>query len=225
MRVCCLFSGGKDSCYSLHRMLLSGFDVEVLLTMRPCSEESWLYQTPGMEVSELFGELTGIETRVVDSPPDKENEMPALTGALMGLKEEYDLDAVCSGALLSDYQRMAFSHSAHNAGLISYTPIWRNDGRTYMRDLNEFGFRFVLLSYASAGFRPDDLGRIISEEDLKRFFEISKRWGSHPAFEGGEAETLVLSAPLYEKSMEIKGTIVEESEYNARYVIEEAWLI
>lgn len=225
MRVCSLFSGGKDSCYSLHRMLLSGFEVPVLLTVRSRDPDSWLYQTPGMEVAHLFGGLTGIETRILDSPPEKEEEMGVLTGALIGLREEFNLDAVCSGALMSDYQRMIFSNATMDAGLVSYTPIWRKDGRTYMRDLLEFGFRFMLLSYASEGFQVSDLGKVIGESDLERFFEISESWGSHPAFEGGEAETLVLDSPLYERSLEVRGSIKEEGPCNALYVIEEAWLV
>ena len=87
MRVCCLFSGGKDSSYSLHKMLLSGFEVPVLLTIRSADPDSWLYQTPGMEASHLFSEITGIETRVIDSPASKEEEKGTLTGALIALKE------------------------------------------------------------------------------------------------------------------------------------------
>ncbi|MEA3558416.1 MAG: diphthine--ammonia ligase [Candidatus Thermoplasmatota archaeon] len=225
MRVCCLFSGGKDSCYSLHKMLLSGFEIPVLLTIRSKCKDSWLYQTPGIEVSHLFSELTGIETRIIDSPEGKDDEQGALTGALIALKEEFNLDAICSGALLSDYQRMAFSHAAMDAGLISYTPIWRNDGKEYMRGLYTFGFRFILLSYASEGFELSDLGRVIGETELERLFALSDRWGSHPAFEGGEAETLVLEAPLYKKSMEVKGSMIEEGPCNARYVIEKAVIV
>ncbi|MGA1866897.1 MAG: diphthine--ammonia ligase [Thermoplasmatota archaeon] len=217
MRVCCLFSGGKDSSYSLHRMLLSGFEVPVLLTMRSADPDSWLYQTPGMEASHLFQELTGIETRVVDSPVSKDREKEVLTGALKALKDEFGLDAVCSGALMSDYQRMAFTECAFDAGLVSFTPLWRKDGRSYMRELIDQGFRFILLSYASEGFRPSDLGTIIDEKALDRFISLSERWGSHPAFEGGEAETLVLEAPLYKHRMIVEGQANEDGPYRARF--------
>lgn len=225
MRVCCLFSGGKDSSYSLHKMLLSGFEVPVLLTMRSADPDSWLYQTPGMEASHLFQELTGIETRIVDSPPDKEEEKEALTKALEELKEEFGLDAICAGALLSDYQRMIFTHAATDAGLISYAPIWRKDGKEYMKNLSDFGFKFMLLSYASEGFDPSDLGKVIDEKGLERFFSIAEKWGSHPAFEGGEAETLVLEAPLYRKRLKVSGEIEEEGPYRARFKIKEMSLV
>ncbi|MGA1848538.1 MAG: diphthine--ammonia ligase [Thermoplasmatota archaeon] len=224
MRVCCLFSGGKDSCYSLHRMLLSGFEVPLLLTMRSPDPDSWLYQTPGMEASHLFQELTGIETRVIDTPGEKELEGDFLAGALEDLGREFDLDAVCSGALLSDYQRMIFSSSAMEAGLISYTPLWRKDGRTYMKDLLDHGFRFILLSYASEGFSPSDLGRVVSNDEMERFLSISGKWRAHPAFEGGEAETLVLEAPLYKKKLEVKGEVREQGPCRARYVLKEVSL-
>ncbi|MGA1821788.1 MAG: diphthine--ammonia ligase [Thermoplasmatota archaeon] len=222
MRVCCLFSGGKDSSYSLHRMLLSGFEVPVLLTVRSSDPDSWLYQTPGIEISHLFPDLTGIETEILDSPADRDREREVLTARLIDMKERFRLDAVCTGALLSDYQRMIFSHAAFDAGLISYTPIWRKDGIGYLNDLVGSGFEFILLSYSSEGFDPGDLGRIVDDEMKERFLDIAERWRSHPAFEGGEAETLVLSAPLYRKRLEIRGEVRIESEFRARYMIREA---
>ncbi|MBN1390395.1 MAG: diphthine--ammonia ligase [Candidatus Thermoplasmatota archaeon] len=225
MRVCCLFSGGKDSSYSLHRMLLSGFEVPVLLTMRSADPDSWLYQTPGMEASHMFHELTGIETRVVHSPVSRELEKEVLSGALKVLKDEFDLDAVCSGALMSDYQRMAFTDAACDAGLVSFTPLWRKDGRTYMKELLELGFRFILLSYSSEGFGDQDLGRVVEEADLERFFSLSDRWRSHPAFEGGEAETLVLEAPLYKRRMEVEGCVIKDGPCRARFVLNRMVLV
>ena len=105
---------------------------------------------------------------------------------------------------------------------ISYTPLWRKDGRRYMEELTEQGFSYVLLSYASAGFSPDLLGKEVDRHLLERLFEISDEWDSHPAFEGGEAETLVVRAPRYKGSLDISGRVEQEGEYNARYFIEEA---
>ncbi|MFW3146434.1 MAG: diphthine--ammonia ligase [Thermoplasmatota archaeon] len=224
MRVCCLFSGGKDSSYSLHRMLLSGFDVPVLLTIRPSDPHPLLYQGPGMEIAHHFQELTGIRTRILDIGTEEE-ELPALTGALIALREEFDLDGICAGALLSDYQRMAFTHAASDAGLVSYAPLWRKDGKRFMKDLIGSGFKFILLSYASEGFSVSDLGRVVGETEMERFFGLSDRWGAHPAFEGGEAETLVIEAPLYKKRLEVKGSVFEEGPFNARYIIQEARVI
>jgi ABC transporter with metal-binding/Fe-S-binding domain ATP-binding protein len=222
MRVCCLFSGGKDSAYALHRMLLSGFEVPVLLTIRSKDPDSWLYHTPGLEVSHLFEGITGIPTEIIISPHEKEKEQIVLTEALKKLKKKYDLDAICSGALLSDFQRMKFSHAAMDAGMISYTPIWRKDGWRYMRELNEIGFNYILVSFSSPGFTESDLGIPVDENMLKRFFKISRKWGSHPAFEGGEAETMILGGPLFPGEMKVKGNVVREGEFNARFVIEEA---
>ncbi len=222
MRILCLFSGGKDSSYALHRMLMSGFDVVALLTIRSRNPDSWLYQVPGMEISHLFQRLTGIPVEIFDSPEDPEDEERELSRILGVLRSKYNLDAVCSGAFLSDYQRMRFTNAAYENGLISYTPLWRKDGRRYMEELAQQGFSYILLSYASAGFTPNLLGKEVDGPLLEKLLAISDRWGSHPAFEGGEAETLVIKAPLYKGSLEISGGVEQEGEYNARFIIEEA---
>jgi ABC transporter with metal-binding/Fe-S-binding domain ATP-binding protein len=224
MRVCCLFSGGKDSAYALHRMLLSGFDVPVLLTIRSKDPSSPLFHTPGMEVSHLFEGLTGIRTEVIESPDDPDAEQDLLTGVLKDLKARYDLDAVCTGALLSDFQRMRFAHAAMDAGLICYSPLWRKEPKRYMEDLLSSGLEHMLISYSSAGFLPEHLGKIMDNELLEKLFRVSDRWGSHPAFEGGEAETMVLGGPLFPKRLEVKGSVVVEGQHSARFMIEEASL-
>jgi len=222
MRVCCLFSGGKDSAFALHRLLLSGFEVPVLLTIRSDDPDSWLYHTHGLEAAHLFSDLTGIRTEVVRSGKVSKEEQETLRRTLVDMKERYDLDAICSGALLSDFQRMRFSHAAMDAGLISYTPIWRKDGWKYMEEMGEFGFSYMLVSYASPGFSPSDLGVEVTTAMQERFMENARKWGMHPAFEGGEAETMITGAPLFRKRLEVKGHVEETGEYSARFIIEEA---
>ena len=65
----------------------------------------------------------------------------------------------------------------------------------------------------------------VDGKDMERFFSISDEWGSHPAFEGGEAETLVLEAPFYRKKVSVKGEIEEDGPYRARYRISEVNLV
>jgi uncharacterized protein (TIGR00290 family) len=205
-------------------MLLSGFDVPVLLTIRSKDSASPLFHTPGMEISHLFEGLTGIRTEVVEVPEDPESEQDHLASVLKDLKARYDLDAVCTGALLSDFQRMRFSHAALDAQLICYSPLWRKDPERYMEDLLLSGLDHMLVSYSSAGFLPEHLGKKMDHALLERLFKVSERWGSNPAFEGGEAETLVLGGPLFPKRLEVMGSVVVEGQHSARFMIEEAAL-
>jgi len=223
MRVCCLFSGGKDSAYALHRMLLSGMEVPILLVIEPTDPDSFLYHSPGLEAAPYFSGLTGI--RVENRSMGEEGDVGGLSSVLSELKAEHHLDAVCAGALLSDYQRMRFSQAAFEAGLIAYTPVWRKDGGRYMEELLRDGFSFMLVSYSSPGFSPSDLGCEVDKRMLERFRSICRRWGSHPAFEGGEAETLVLGAPLFPRRLKVRGSAVQTGENNARFVIEGAELL
>ena len=53
MRVACLFSGGKDSTYSLYLAKQSGVSVDCLLTLIPNSEESYLFHSPNIWATQL----------------------------------------------------------------------------------------------------------------------------------------------------------------------------
>ena len=60
-------------------------------------------------------------------------------------------------------------------------------------------------------------------ERLKKIHEKNK---INIAFEGGEAETLVLDAPLYKKKIKIEESeIVMENEYTGWFVVKKARLV
>jgi diphthamide synthase (EF-2-diphthine--ammonia ligase) len=93
-----------------------------------------------------------------------------------------------------------------------------------MEDLLSSGLDHMLISYSSAGFSPEHIGKMVDHELMERLNKVSESWGSHPAFEGGEAETLVLGGPLFPKRLEVKGSVVAEGQHSARFMIEEASL-
>lgn len=205
MRVAVLFSGGKDSAYALHCALTNGFDVGELLVIRPTDPSSWLFHVPGGEAHSLFEELTGIPTREVVVKGD---ELEVLTGEFRRLKRE-GYYGVYTGAVLSDYQRINYNQAAHHAELVLFSPLWRKGQEEYMRHLVASGFTFTLLTVSAEGLPPDLLGAEIGAEEVERIISLSRRYGFNPSFEGGEAETLVLSAPLFKRRLRVEGEVRE----------------
>jgi len=216
VRVCALFSGGKDSTYALHWAVLKGFNVVCLITFEPATDESLMFHYPNIHITEHQARSLGLP-RVLVSVDD---EYESLVRGLRIAKAEYDILGVVSGALLSDYQRMMINMAAKEVGLRVYSPLWRKDQGKYMVSLVKHGFRFVLSSISTYGLYPELLGKVVDLELVSRILKLAGRYGFNPAFEGGEAETLVLDAPLFRFALRITSAeVVRTGTYSWVYLI------
>ncbi|MCG3108593.1 hypothetical protein L3N51_00877 [Metallosphaera sp. J1] len=219
MKVCSLFSGGKDSTFALHWAILKGFEVECLVTILPKRKDSWMFQYNNVELTEYQAEVLGIPLVTVRSSGEKDAELSDLRMALKTVKSRGAMGIV-TGALLSDYQRMNINMLADELDLKVYSPLWRKDQERYMKELIEYGFEFIITSATAYGFPFELVGKVITMEDVERIVERSRKFGFNPAFEGGEAETFVINAPLFKRKLIVEGKAVKLGEFEWEYRIE-----
>jgi len=222
--VCALYSGGKDSTYALHWAFLKGFNVKCLVTLKPRTAESWMFHYPAVDVTELQAKALGLPQVFEHTEGRRGSELEDLKRALRKAAEKYGIKGVVTGALLSDYQRMNINFIAEELGLKVYSPLWRKDQAAYLRELVEEGFEFILTSITVWGLPPTLLGKVVTMEDVEKIIELADRYGFNPAFEGGEAETLVVYAPLFKSRIKVEGRRVRLGEYEWRFEVTRAWL-
>ncbi|NOZ88478.1 MAG: diphthine--ammonia ligase [Crenarchaeota archaeon] len=221
--VCTLYSGGKDSNYALHWAVLHGFRVCCLGVVAPRGWESTLFHYPAVELTALQAEALGLP-RLLVSEEEAGGEIEALIALLRRCRSR-GAEGVVSGALLSDYQRLRFAAAAEEVGLRSYTPLWRKNQEEYMRSLVREGFRVMVVSVQAYGLPRGLAGRVLDEGLVEEIIRRARRYGFNPAFEGGEAETLVLDAPLFRSRLEVRGEAKTLAPYHEVYEIREARLV
>lgn len=225
MRVCSLFSGGKDSTYALHWAALKGFEIACLLTLRPHRIDSWMFHYPNIEWTKYQAEALGIQQVFYDTSGVKDLELEDLRRALNDVKVRLQVGGIVTGALLSDYQRMMINMVAHEVGLRVYSPLWRKNQATYLRDLYNGGFRFVLTSISTMGINPRLLGRVLTLDDIEELINSAQKYGFNPALEGGEGETFVVDAPLFRERVVIDdGEVQRLGQYSWIYIIKSVHL-
>ncbi len=221
-----MFSGGKDSTFAVHWAFLHGFDVCCLVTLRPYRSDSWMFHFPCVDVTRLQAEAFGLPQIFVETSGLKNQELDDLKRALAEAKAEFGIDGVVAGALLSDYQRMNIALICEELGLRTYTPLWRKNQENYMRELVRYGFKIVITSISVYGLSPRLLGKILTEDDVEDIIRKAREIGFNPAFEGGEAETLVVDAPLFKRKIVIENfEIVRENVYSWRLIIKSVRLV
>ena len=214
-----MFSGGKDSVFAFHWAVMHGFRVDCLLTFRPSRGDSMLFHVPIDAVS-MQGEALGVPVLFIDVGGNEEEDL--VRG--LRLAASRGVEGIVTGALLSDFQRIRVSVAAGAVGLRVFNPLWRKDQGNYLRWLVGHGFQFMIISITALGIPPIFLGRIIDSRDVEELIRLSRRFGFNAAFEGGEAETLVVDAPFFSARVAVEGVPTRLGEYSWVYSLRRVWL-
>lgn len=196
MEAIALFSGGKDSSYSIYLAMQQGFEITRLVTIYPKNEESYMYHIPQIERTEYQAQAMEIPRDVYRIGDEMEE--------LKKILENYDVDAVVSGAIASNYQKTKIEEVCTDLGLLSYAPLWAKDQEMLLRDMLSAGLEIMIIGVYAYGLDEWYLGKIIDSEVLEKLKEVEKKYKINMAGEGGEYESFVIDAPFFKKRVIVK---------------------
>ncbi|KAG6022818.1 hypothetical protein E4U40_004380 [Claviceps sp. LM458 group G5] len=199
---------------------------------------SFMYQTVGHEVISLYAEATGLplyrqpilggavkherdydyNSSQLSSSSSSPDETESMLSLLRAVKAHHpEANALCSGAILSTYQRTRVESVALRLGLAPLSYLWKYpilppgpdvhlaDEAQLLRDMADAGLDARIIKVASAGLEEKHLWeRVTSETGVSRIKASLRRFGFTEGAtlgEGGEFETLVLDGPdvLFQK--------------------------
>ena len=206
MKLASLYSGGKDSTFSIFRCLEYGHDVVCLITLHPSADDSLLFHYPNSWITKHIAsamcmplielEISGISC--------EENEYNALAQAIIKAKSIYNIEGIAHGGISSRFQNRIFEKVAVENQLRVLSPLWNIEPSSYMHLLVDYNFDVKIISVSAMGLDRLWLGKSIDLSSLKRLEYLSKRYGFNLTFEGGEAETLVTDCPLFKYKINIE---------------------
>ena len=224
MKAAVLFSGGKDSTMAAYKAIDEGWDVEYLVSMFSENPDSYMFHVPNINLTELSSESMGIPLLTAKTPGEKEKELDDLKRVLNELKEK-GIEGIFAGALASSYQKSRIDNICKELGLESHAPLWHRDPQEYMEEIINLGFEVIITSVSAEGLDESWLGRKIDMDLLDEIIKLNKKYGMHMAFEGGEAETMVLNCPLFKKRIKILEAENVWDRDNGYYLIKKAVLV
>ncbi len=195
-----MFSGGKDSCYSVWLAQHQAWDVKGLVTIKPEAPDSWMFHYPNVEWTGLQARSMSLQQTLVSTSTD---DLVQLEETLRRLKFEHNLDGLVTGAVASEYQKTRFDYVCDRVGLKSFSPLWHKKPETIVDDLVAAGFRIVMSGVAASGLDESWLGKELTPTEWNELKRISNRFGIHLAGEGGEYETFVVDAPQFSTPISI----------------------
>ena len=225
MNLAALFSGGKDSTYSIYKAKQMGHDIKCLITVFPKSDNSHLLHFPNIELTKLQSETLKIpQITSTSNSDDLSDEMYALEALIEKARTDFQIDGLVHGGISSEFQKKKFEKICKEDNLDIISPLWKTNPKEYMINLLNSNFKFILTSVSSDGLDETWLGKIISIDDVSLLSNLSSKHGFNLNFEGGEAETFVTDCPIYSHPIKINKSQTIWDGYRGRFEIEDASL-
>lgn len=255
-----LISGGKDSFFSLLHCLANNHRVIALANLYPSRASSYgnspqdlnsyMYQTAGHQLTPFYSDALGLplfRQEILGSPvnsskvyehvvDDQENalrvdETEDLVPLLRKILQQYPhANAVCSGAILSTYQRTRIESVARRLNLVPLSYLWQYpslpppSASGLLDDMAAVGFDVRIVKVASGGLDAELLWQNLMDRKTRaRVDKGMRRFGGSVLGEGGEYETLVVSGPT---EIFMKSILVDDQDMWAnKGGGGEAWLV
>ncbi|MBT7102088.1 diphthine--ammonia ligase [archaeon] len=221
MKLGVLFSGGKDSCLALHKVLEEGRDVKYLLNINPRNIDSFMFHKQDKGLLDAQVERLGIEMVSVESEGVENEELDDLSRLIEKVKD--DVDGIVVGGIASSYQGKRVKKICDDFGLEFVAPLWDYEPEKLWDELigealgghdsGEPGFEVIMIKIACDGIGKEWLGRVIDEKALGELRKLSEKFKFRLDFEGGEAETTVLNMPGYSSRIDIDFDVESEGEF------------
>ena len=225
MKLGTLFSGGKDSTYSIYLQKKQGCEINCLLSIFPQSDESHLLHHPNLKWTALQSKSMNIpQLSIKTDSIDIQSEISAYEHILKQAIDEYQIEGLLHGGIKSKFQKQQFESICNKLNILAIAPLWESDPKKYMHDLLYSNFKFIITSVSSDGLDDSWLGKEITINDIESLSSLSKKFGFNLDFEGGEAETFVIDCPLFSYPIKINKGEKYWDGYRGRFEIVDAML-
>ena len=114
-----------------------------------------------------------------------------------------------TGAIESVYQAERVQRICYRLGLWCFNPLWKHDQKALLEELLEKKFNVIISGIFAYPLDEKWLGKQIDTKLIEKLIELQQKYGISPSGEGGEIETTVLDAPLFQKKIEILDYCIE----------------
>ena len=193
-RIALSWSGGKDSCMTLHELKQSDrYEVALLLTTVTRDHERVSMHGVRRSLLHEQAEALGLPLREVFIPASCSNaDYEELMGAALGTLRREGLTTVAFGDLfLADVREYRDRLIAKN-GMEALYPVWGRTTDEFVRDFISQGFRAVTSCVDLAKLDESYAGRLLDEAFLADLPE-----GVDPCGENGEFHSFVFDGPAF----------------------------
>ncbi|TRO52128.1 diphthine--ammonia ligase [Candidatus Bathyarchaeota archaeon] len=191
MKAAALFSGGKDSLYSVQLVEKRGVKVTDLITLLPTLP----WPSPHAENIECLKKIAKAMNKQLTIVDARNKE--ALPAAIKSL----DVEALVAGDINVEEHVTAFEALCNKVGIKLLEPVYGRNTAQLFDEIFGLGYKALITGVKLKELGEEWLGFVISKDTGAEF--LSKIGNVDPLGENGEFHTLVLDCPLYSKIFKV----------------------
>ncbi len=204
MKLGVLYSGGKDSNYSMYLAKEQGNEIACLITLISENEDSYMFQTPAVNQTKKQAKTLGIPIMIEKTHGVKEEELLDLKKAIKKAIKKYQIEGIVTGAVRSVYQASRIKNICTELGIECINPIWQKNQIELLKELIEKNFEIIIVGVGAYPLDETWVGRKIDKKFINEMQELQNKYQINPSGEGGEYESFVLNSPLFKKRLRVK---------------------
>ena len=191
MKAAALFSGGKDSLYSVQLVENQGIEVTNLITLLPTLP----WPSPHAENIECLKKIAKAMNKQLTIVDARNKE--ALPVAIKSL----NVNALVAGDINVEEHVTAFEALCNKVGIKLLEPVYGRNTAQLFDEIFGLGYKALITGVNLKELGEEWLGFVISKDTGADF--LSKIGSVDPLGENGEFHTLVLDCPLYLKVFKV----------------------
>jgi uncharacterized protein (TIGR00290 family) len=195
--LCCSWSGGKDSCLALYRLLSAGGRLTRLVTM--FTEDGERSRSHGLPRSVLEAQAAAIGAPLLSAAATWDEYEAAFVKLLRAARDQGATTAVF-GDIDIPRHRAWEENVCRQAGLAASLPLWQHDRMTLLDEWWAAGFEARIVVAREGLVDRRYLGRVL---DRATAAELAAT-GVDPCGENGEFHTVATAGPLFQWPIELE---------------------
>jgi len=209
------WSGGKDGCLALYRVLRAGMDVRYLANM--VSEDGVRSRSHGIRAAVIKKQAEAMGIPIVQRPTADD----AYEASFIEMLREFQREGIEEGVFGDiDFppHREWVENVCRQAGLAARLPLWGEDQSKLLEEFVGAGFKAVVVVVKASLLGKDLLGGFVDKD----FLALMQRTKDvTPCGEAGEYHTLVVDGPIFKKRLEIvRSEVVTRGEHHFLEILE-----
>jgi diphthine-ammonia ligase len=195
-KVCCSWSGGKDSCLGLHRMMAGGSQLVCLMTMFTESGDRSRSHGLARDIIEAHARLIGVPLLSASASWD---EYECAFTDLLRQAGKLGATASVFGDIDIPRHRQWEENVCQQAGLCAELPLWQHDRLKLLDEWWSAGFEARIVVAREGVVDRRFLGRVLDRDTAAELTAT----GIDPCGENGEFHTVVTSGPLFPEPLRL----------------------
>jgi uncharacterized protein (TIGR00290 family) len=194
MKVGCSWSGGKDSCYALIKVLSEGHKLSCLVNMM--NEHGKISRSHGLALSILQQQADALQVPLHTQATSWTEYEQRFILTLEKVKQDHHVESMVFGDIDLQEHRDWEEMVCQKAGLLAMLPLWKQDRKKLVTEMLEVGVVSMIVS-CNTTMGEKFLGRLIDSNLIAELESMSV----DVCGENGEFHTVVINCPLFSREI------------------------